>query len=251
MTEAVLRTIGPLIGTLEVSVEHTIPEGLPPVMGQPSVLRQALLNVLTAVVRTVPGGSVQIDARYDQKKVYLGVLASRGRATPMALRKEIAEHIAVSRQLVEISGGMLETPDPQRPYAFIATLVLPAVEQVPVLVIDDNTDTLQLFQRYLSASRYRFVGTPDPKQVLRLAKDVAPQIIVMDIMLPDTDGWELLGRRRAHPQTREVPVVVCTILPQRQLALTLGAAAFLPKPVSRRALLSALDQQMAPLPEPN
>jgi CheY-like chemotaxis protein len=95
------------------------------------------------------------------------------------------------------------------------------------------------------------VGTPDPEQALLLAEAESPEIIVLDVMLPDTDGWELLGRLRAHPLTRQTPVIVCTILPQEQLALALGAAAFLSKPISRPALLAALDQQMALSRAPN
>ena len=61
-------------------------------------------------------------------------------------------------------------------------------------------------------------------------------------MLPDIDGWDMLGRLRAHPKTSDKPVVVCTIMPQEQLALALGAAAFLQKPVSRETLLAELDR---------
>jgi CheY-like chemotaxis protein len=63
-------------------------------------------------------------------------------------------------------------------------------------------------------------------------------------MLPGIDGWELLGRLREHPQIGTAPIIVCTILPQEEFALTLGAAEFLRKPVSREALLSALDQAL-------
>jgi CheY-like chemotaxis protein len=66
---------------------------------------------------------------------------------------------------------------------------------------------------------------------------------VLDVMMPEQDGWTLLGQLREHPTTRGVPIIVCTILPQEQLALTLGAAEFIRKPVSRKTLLSALDRQ--------
>ena len=65
---------------------------------------------------------------------------------------------------------------------------------------------------------------------------------MLDVMLPGIDGWELLGRLREHPRTRNVPVVISTILPQEQLALALGAAAFLRKPINRETLLSSLDR---------
>ncbi|MDI7275566.1 MAG: response regulator, partial [Anaerolineae bacterium] len=127
-----------------------------------------------------------------------------------------------------------------------AILNLPAAEQAGVLVIDDNADTLQLFQRYLAGSGYPFVGARDPEQAMALAEHLGPSVIVLDVMLPGVDGWELLGRLREHPKTRGIPVVVCTILPQEQLALALGAAAVLRKPVTRTALLEVLDRLPGP-----
>jgi CheY-like chemotaxis protein len=124
------------------------------------------------------------------------------------------------------------------------------VEQVVVFAIDDNADTLQLLQRYLAGTRYPFVGIRDPQQALALVEGLAPKIILLDVMLPGVDGWELLGRLREHPRLRGVPIVVCTILPMEQFALILGAAAFIHKPVSREALLAVLDRLSAlPLPE--
>jgi CheY-like chemotaxis protein len=121
-------------------------------------------------------------------------------------------------------------------------LTLPIVEGVPILVIDDNADTLRLLQRYLSGTRYHFMGARDPEQALAMTKQTMPRVIVMDVMMSGVDGWELLGRLRTHPATRNVPVIVCTILPHEPLALTLGAAGFLRKPVSRDAFLAALNR---------
>ena len=118
------------------------------------------------------------------------------------------------------------------------------MEQATVLVIDDNADALQLFQRYLSGSRYRFTGAQDAHRGLALAEELVPQVIVLDVMLSKEDGWTLLGQLREHPRTRGIPVIVCTILSQEQLALALGAADFMRKPVSRTELLSALDRQL-------
>ena len=156
----------------------------------------------------------------------------------------------MARQLAELSGGTLEsTPGGTPECSFQIKLILPTAEERAVLVIDDNADTLQLFRRYVTGSSYLFVGTSDPQQAIPLAQELKPQIIVLDVMLPGIDGWELLGQFRAHPATQNTPIIVCTILPQERLALTLGAAAFLRKPVTRKALLSALDRQ-AGLPAP-
>jgi CheY-like chemotaxis protein len=114
-----------------------------------------------------------------------------------------------------------------------------------VLVIDDNADTLRLVERYLTGSRFTYAGARDPEQALALAERLSPAAVVLDVMLPGIDGWELLGRLRTHPKTAGVPIIVCTILPEEHLALSLGAAEFLRKPVSRRVLLAALQRQVA------
>jgi PleD family two-component response regulator len=158
----------------------------------------------------------------------------------------VASRLDLARRLAEVSGGSLEVRSGEDEiHPLIATLVLPAVEQVAVLFVDDNADTLQLYQRYLAGTRYPFLGARDPQQAMSLAEELSPSIIVLDLMLPGVDGWELLGRFRAHPRTQGVPIIVCSILEQRELAFLLGAAEFLVKPVSRDVLLAALDRQLA------
>ena len=148
-------------------------------------------------------------------------------------------------RLVELSQGSLEVHAPQAPgQRFLATITLPARERIPVLVVDDNADTRQLLQRYLSDTRYRFEGAADADRALEMAEAVSPQVIILDLMLPTVDGWELLGRLRQRNCTRDVPILVCSILPLGRLAATLGATGFLQKPVSREDLLAALDHHL-------
>lgn len=74
-----------------------------------------------------------------------------------------------------------------------------------------------------------------------MAQESPPRIIVLDVMMPEIDGWEVLGRLRQHPLTSHIPIIICTILAEEELALSLGASGFLRKPVSREAFLGALD----------
>lgn len=190
---------------------------------------------------------MRVTVETDHRGVSLYVRIVEDCATSWALNGEVIEHLQMARQFIALLGGTLEiAPVKSGKQPFAATLVLPVAQQVQVLLVDDNADTLRLLQRYLTGTRYQFIGTGDPGQVLPLAEKLSPQIIVMDIMLPGIEGWELLGRLRAHPKTGDVPIIVCTILPQKQLALSLGAAEFLRKPISREALLSALDRQIDP-----
>jgi CheY-like chemotaxis protein len=111
-------------------------------------------------------------------------------------------------------------------------------------VVDDNRDTLQLFSRYVAGTRYHAVTSDEPAQILNLAESLAPEIIVLDVMMPDIDGWKILAQLKQHPATADVPVLVCTILPQEEIALDLGASGFLSKPVTRKRFLAALDAQL-------
>ena len=124
---------------------------------------------------------------------------------------------------------------------FVAHLHLRAAAPATLLFIEDNPDTLQLYQRYLAGTGYRFASAATDGQIVASLEEAVPQIIVLDVMLSGMDGWEVLGRLRTHPRTQEVPVVMCSILPLEQLALNLGAAAFLQKPVSRETLLATLN----------
>ena len=128
--------------------------------------------------------------------------------------------------------------------AFKAIMHFPMDIAMPVLVIDDNEDILHLIQRYLTDTVYYFVGARNSDEALNLAKELNPRAVLMDVMLPGIDDWELLGRLRAHPTLQGVPIIVCTILPQEELALALGAAAYLRKPINREVLLATLDQQV-------
>jgi CheY-like chemotaxis protein len=121
---------------------------------------------------------------------------------------------------------------------------------LPVLVIDDNADTLQLLRRYTAGTRYRLVGTRDPDQALGIACETDPQVVVLDVMMPQVDGWKVLGRLRQHPLTGHLPIVVYTILAQEELALSLGASAFLRKPVTQQRFLAVLDQVVLPAQGP-
>ncbi len=244
--ELVLDVIKPLAQGSGVAVECSIPPGVPLVAAQLTTARHALLNILSAAVSCAGHGAVAIKVEAAAGMVWLHICPTAGpTCSPRPLAAKYAEALHVAREMVELFGGALQwsgTTSGQEPFA--AHLVLPAVEQVPVLVIDDNADALRLLEQYLVGSHYRFHGVEDPQQALATAEQVAPQVIVLDLMMPGLDGWEVLGRLREHPVTRQVPVIVCTVLPEEDLALALGAAALIRKPFSRADFLSALGRQL-------
>jgi CheY-like chemotaxis protein len=111
-----------------------------------------------------------------------------------------------------------------------------------VLVVEDNEDVIQLFQNYLSKNDYRMVNARNGGEALAKAKTLQPFAITLDVMIPDPDGWTVLQTLHNQLETRHIPVVVCTVLSARALAMSLGAAGFLEKPVTEQDLLAILSQ---------
>jgi CheY-like chemotaxis protein len=119
-------------------------------------------------------------------------------------------------------------------------LELPLWLQPTVLVIDDNEGLPDLFQRYLQGTPWQVLAAATAEEGLRLAHERHPHAIVLDILMPGTDGWSVLQELKANPATAHIPVLVCSVFSDPELARAQGAAAFIPKPVSRQALLQAL-----------
>jgi CheY-like chemotaxis protein len=124
----------------------------------------------------------------------------------------------------------------------VISLTLRAINGPKVLIVEDNADALQLYRRYLSDSPYRMLAATDGARALESAEAERPAAIVLDVMMPSQDGWEILQLLKANPDTRAIPVVICSVLRERELALALGAIEFLVKPVSRDELLLALER---------
>lgn len=238
-----LRNITPLMEAYQVHVQVDLPEDRPPITAQMTPLRQAMLNLFTAAIHSAPQGRVTVKVIAEREGIVVRVQAEAEGPISEKERKQITEELEMTGRLVRLMGAQLDIQTRQQLFAH---LFLPSVEQIAVLVVDDNTDTLRLLRRYLGGTHYQFIGASDAQQALALAEEYMPRIIVLDVMLPDVDGWELLSRMRENPRLQHTSIIVSTILPQEQVAQTLGAAAFLRKPVTRQALLAALDRLTGP-----
>ncbi len=90
------------------------------------------------------------------------------------------------------------------------------------------------------------VGAADAGQGLEKARALRPAVIILDIVMPDTDGWQVLHQLKTDPATRDIPVVVLTVVDQAKLGLGLGAAEYIVKPFERDALVATLAQVAKP-----
>ncbi len=202
----------------------------------PSVLRQTLVMLLGTVVHAAGVGELTISAGYTEGRVTIALEAALG------TQSEVAD-LELVREMLAAEGAELQvTPGPQRTKVQV---LLPAVGAVTVLVIDDNPEAAHYYRRCVTGTRYRIVHAAQGRRAVEAARQAAPDVILLDIVLPDADGWEVLARLHGDPQLCHTPIIICSIVREADLASALGAAIYLPKPVHYSDLLRALDRAVA------
>jgi CheY-like chemotaxis protein len=245
-----LATLRNLAADQRVSFSTALDDPLPAVAIGRTLLRQAMLNVLMHAVRLSPGARIMVAASDTARGIVVKVRPAPGPTATVDARSagsgapDGPTLLGAARQLLEAQGGALDVAGPVDDEEIV--LVLPPVPLHTVLVVDDNPDVVSLFQRYLRGEPYRVVQATSGEVAHRLATALRPDVLVLDVMLPSQDGWEVLQRLRDDPATRAIPVVVCSVLPERDLALSLGVAEFLAKPVTRTALIATLERWCPP-----
>jgi CheY-like chemotaxis protein len=216
-----------------------------------AVLRQILLCLLTASLQSDAARTIKVEVSANADFIELSVGISRHRWSTLEAEPHVDEVdllIDAALRLTESQGGVLRVesaPDS----TYVTIVKLPAVRLVTILIVDDNPFVAQLFRRYLAGADYRLVQARTLPTALELARELRPDAIILDLMMPSRDGWEVLQELRSDPSLHDIPVIVCSILPERSLALSFGVADFLAKPVMQRDLLSALERcfgQIAP-----
>ena len=111
-----------------------------------------------------------------------------------------------------------------------------------VLVVDDDNDARELTLRAMRLRGCRVIEAISGKTGLELAIEKTPDLIILDLVMPDTDGWTVLDALKQNPRTRHIPVIVQSMLDERDEGLKRGATAFLSKPVNRHNLAAAMDK---------
>ena len=111
-----------------------------------------------------------------------------------------------------------------------------------VLVVDDNQGLVELLERYLTGHNCRVLAANSGEEGLEVLSRTTPDAIILDAMMPDVSGWDVLQAIRTRPETAETPVIICSVFNDPELAYALGASHFISKPVSRDQILTALRQ---------
>jgi signal transduction histidine kinase/DNA-binding response OmpR family regulator len=111
-----------------------------------------------------------------------------------------------------------------------------------VLVIDDDAEACEIIRRFLEKDDFNVVTALSGEQGLRLAHEVHPAAITLDVVMPDMDGWSVLRALKADPVLHTIPVIILTMIDDRTRGYSLGAVDYLTKPVDRGLLHKALSR---------
>src|SRR5438105_9073355 len=114
------------------------------------------------------------------------------------------------------------------------------MEGRPVLVVDDDADTRQVLQRFLNRKGFPVECASSGVEGLRLARELHPMAIILDVMMPGMDGWAVLSTLKSEEEVKDIPVVMLTIVDDKNLGYALGATDYLIKPVDRDRLIEIL-----------
>ena len=109
-----------------------------------------------------------------------------------------------------------------------------------ILVVDDDATVRELVQRHLERSGFAVVTAGGGQEGLRLVRELRPAAVTLDIMMPDLDGWTVLAAIKGDPELAGTPVVLMSIVDQKNRGYALGAADYLVKPVDRVKLVETL-----------
>lgn len=226
----------PLCARHGVILDLVVPASVPPVLGERVAVRQALLALLAPIISAGSDRRLSIEmvdrTPYVEARVE-GRIAAPGPSIRQSLR-EAQPFVAA------LGGALAHHPSAGPGQSWAICLTLPASDRPTLLVVDNNADFIRLVERYLAGHGWEVVGAPDVERAEAETQRRPPRAILLDVVMPGRDGWELLLALKRRPGTRLVPVIVCSVLSEPAVALSLGAAAYLHKPVSRQQLANAL-----------
>ena len=244
-------------------------------------VRQALFNLLSNASKFTDKGSITLRARRQGADLVFDVIDSGIGMTPEQVGRLFQAFaqadastskkyggtglgLALSRKFCQLMGGeltvaseagkgstftatipaeVIEVAEETAPAVSIPAAEIASTDSGPlVLVIDDDATVQDLLRRSLNRDGFRVETAPDGTSGLARARKLHPDIITLDVMMPGMDGWEVLAALKEDPETADIPVIVVSIVDERGLGFSLGAADYLTKPLDFSRLSSVLNR---------
>lgn len=201
-------------------------------------LRQVLIRAIGALAGAASGATIRVEVKPATDAAIIRFRAeSSGRNLEVTLGEET---VSECDYMAGLSHGRVWQECSENGTWVCCRFA--AHHPVLILVIDDEAAAVHLIRRYVQALGYRVVGLEDPKHAYAVTIDLHPDVILLDVLMSGRDGWEVLQQLKALPETADVPIIVCSVWNEPELAESLGASVFIRKPVTRSVLLAALQR---------
>jgi len=270
---SVLSTAAGLVKDKPVKLKTEVPEDLPLVRADAMRVRQVLINFMSNAAKFTEEGDITVKASLEKPKdgepsVLVSVIdtgpgISQGDQKKLfqpfsqvdaSLTRKVGGSglgLSICHHLIQMHNGQIgvhSTPGKGSTFYF-SIPVAQGKAQVDsldsghiILAIDDDPQIIKLYERYLQPKGFQVIGVNNPTKAKERAEELKPFAITLDIMMPGYDGWQVLTDLKSSPETRDIPVVVCSIVEDEEKGFSLGAADYLVKPVLEDDLLAALDR---------
>ncbi|HWQ54630.1 MAG TPA: response regulator [Bryobacteraceae bacterium] len=287
MVEEVTSTIQPLVERNRNRLEVLCPPDLPPMQTDLTKVRQSLFNLLSNASKFTEEGRIELAVSaanvngrewltFEVRDTGIGMTPAQVERLfePFTQASEGNSRkfggtglgLAITRRFCRMMGGDI-TVESRAGEGSTFTIRLPAEAARPtlpaetpreakptppngatVLVVDDDPTARDLMKRFLAREGFDSIAAESGEEGLRLARELRPVLITLDVMMPRMDGWAVLSALKADPATAAIPVIMVTIVDNRNLGYTLGAADYMTKPVNREQLSTVLAKYRCPDP---
>ncbi len=277
MVNSAMSTAVGLVKDKSIKLNTVVPENLPTVRADQTRVRQVLINFLSNAAKFTDDGSITVEtalitspankpeiiitvtdtgpgiAQQDQNKLFLPF--SQVDDSPTRKTGGTGLGLSICRSLIEMHGGRIGLLKSEVGKGSTFFFTLPANIPLPspmlttadpeanvVMAIDDDERVIHLYERYLKPHGYQVVPVTHPKDAVARAKEVHPFAITLDIMMPEKDGWQVMRDLKQDAATRDIPIVVCSIMENQEKGFSMGAADYLVKPFLQEDLSSAINR---------
>ena len=280
LVDVCLHTLEPMVQSERIRLVKEIDAALPPLATDQDKVQQILMNLLSNAVKFTTAGTITITARHSNGEITMAVTDTGIGVPAAALEHIFEEFrqvnssttrqyggtglgLSISRRLAQLLGGDITVQSAVGVGStFTVTLPLhydaaplgtrvaplssheeslsPSESDKIILAIDDDPDVIYLLRENLTEAGYRVVGATSAEEGLRQARALRPLAITLDILMPHKDGWQLLHELKTDAMTRDIPIIVLSIVDNKALGYQLGAFDYLLKPFDREAILVAL-----------
>jgi signal transduction histidine kinase/CheY-like chemotaxis protein len=274
LIEDVGKTIEPMATKNGNRIIIDCPSDLGAIHADQIRFRQALLNLASNANKFTERGTVTIAAQTGRDWITIAVADTGIGMTEQQMGRLFQEFsqadasttrkyggtglgLAISRHFCRMMGGDI-TVESKSGEGSTFTIRLPRIVQIEqertdpvhpiakeaeeplILVVDDDPTVRELVVRHLERAGFAVVAARGGQEGLRLVRELRPAAVTLDIMMPDLDGWTVLAAIKGDPALASIPVVLMSIIEEKNRGYALGAADYLVKPVDRTKLVEAL-----------